>query len=312
MPIRPYRGTDEPDLLAVWNAALPTDPITPADLHRRILLDPNVRPDHLLVAEVDGRAVGFALGLTREVPFLLRPPEPETAWITAFGVTPDQRGHGLGGELLSDLLGRFAAEGRTRVQISPYLPNYVTPGIDEGAYPDTVAWLQRRFGFEPIERAIAMERTLADLAVDAELAMLERGLVERGVEIALVTAGDLPDLLPFLAERFGWDWYRHAREVLLERFGPDPRELCFLVARRAGRVVGFCQQRGERFGPFGVEPEQRGLGIGRALLLRCLAEMRGRGVQRSYFLWTDERAARLYERVGFGRFRNFVVLEARL
>jgi ribosomal protein S18 acetylase RimI-like enzyme len=312
MTLRPYLGGDEAELLAVWHAAIPTDRISPEDFRRRVLLDPNVRPEHLPVAEEGGRVVGFALGLTREVPFLLRPPEPEAAWITAFGVAPEHRGRGLGGALLGALLERFRAEGRTRVAISPYLPHYITPGIDEGAYPDTVAWLQRRFGFTAIERAIAMERSLENLAVEAELRALEAELATRDVRIAPATPADLPDLLPFLSERFGWDWYRHAREVLLERFGPTPGPHAFLVARRAGRPVGFCQQQGERFGPFGVDPDQRGLGIGRALLLRCLSEMQRQGVARSYFLWTDERAARLYERAGFARFRRFVVLEARL
>jgi predicted N-acetyltransferase YhbS len=48
------------------------------------------------------------------------------------------------------------------------------------------------------------------------------------------------------------------------------------VAEREGRIVGFaayeCTRRGY-FGPTGVQPDERGRGIGGALLFRCLESM---------------------------------------
>ena len=52
----------------------------------------------------------------------------------------------------------------------------------------------------------------------------------------------------------------------------------------------------------------RGQGIGRVLLLRCLAEMRAKGFHCAWFLWTGQNAARLYERVGFHTVRRFAVM----
>ena len=114
--------------------------------------------------------------------------------------------------------------------------------------------------------------------------------------------------MPFLIEHFGWDWYRHAQSYLLEYFGDSSQRICFLVARLKGEIVGFCQQKDERFGPFGVREDCRGRGIGRLLLFKCLEKMRAKHIFFSYFLWTDEKAARLYATAGFERRREFAVM----
>ena len=59
MKIRSYRGTDETALLALWQATMTHDLITPSVWRTKVLLDPNSHPDGLLVAEIDGALVGF-------------------------------------------------------------------------------------------------------------------------------------------------------------------------------------------------------------------------------------------------------------
>jgi ribosomal protein S18 acetylase RimI-like enzyme len=61
--------------------------------------------------------------------------------------------------------------------------------------------------------------------------------------------------------------------VLLMLSGAGADDICLLVAVQGERIVGCCQQRRERFGPFGVDPALRSQGVGRVLLFRCLAEM---------------------------------------
>ena len=60
MAIRPYRGADEGALLALWNATLTHDPITPATFRTKVLLDPNFSPDGLLLAEEGGASPAIA------------------------------------------------------------------------------------------------------------------------------------------------------------------------------------------------------------------------------------------------------------
>jgi mycothiol synthase len=309
MLIRPYQGSDEAQLLDVWNASLTHDTLSPALFHTQVLLDANFLPENLPVAVEDGRVVGFVLALTRQVPLFLQGLDPDQAWITAFGVHPDYRRRGIGTALFSHVLDRLAAQGRKVVGISPYTPNYFTPGVDVKAYPDTIAFLEQVVGFRTLYRAISMGADLTGFQIPEDVLALERQReAEDGITIRPVTTADLPELMPFIVKHFGWDWFRHAQDYLLQHFGGGPDTICFLVAREHGTIVGYCQQRGERFGPFGVDPECRNKGVGRLLLFRCLSTMSAKHTYFAYFLWTGEDAARLYSLAGFKRRREFAVL----
>jgi mycothiol synthase len=309
--IRPYRGSDEADLLAVWHAAMAHDRVSSDIFRTKVLLDPNFQAAHLPVAVAQGQVVGFVLGLTRQVPLFSQGLEPGKAWITAFGVRLECRHQGIGKALFDHLLKQFAQKGHKTVAISPYVPNYFVPGVDVNAYPETIPWLEAR-GFKRLYQAISMGADLTGFQIPVEILEREERLRKEGVTVEPVTAADLPDLLSFIVEHFGWDWYRHAQEYLLEYFGDAPHHICFLVARQHGEVIGYCQQRRERFGPFGVASAKRNLGVGRVLLFRCLGEMSARHTYYAYFLWTGEDAARLYGLAGFKRRRAFAVLEKTL
>ena len=306
--IRSYRGDDEASLIALWNVTLTRDRINEAVFRTRVLLDPNFSPDGLLVAEEAGQLVGFVLSLARRVPLFLQGLEPELGWITAFGVDPAHRWRGVGRRLFEAALDRLGEMGRQQVLISPYSPNYFIPGVDVDAYPEAMAFLQA-LGWETVSTPISMRAEYTGFQIPLEIEALERRLAgEEGVIVRPVRSADLPELLPFIVEHFGWDWFRFAQEYLLELFGPGSDEICFLVAARGEEIVGYCQQRRERFGPFGVAPAMRRKGIGRLLLFHCLATMLTKGFHCAWFLWTDEDAARVYRLAGFRKVRQFAVM----
>ncbi len=313
MHIRQYQGTDENELLAVWNASMVADQISKSLFQTKVLLDPNFQANNLPVAVIGERIVGFALALTRRVPHFLQGLEPENAWITAFGVHPDYRRQGIGRALFEFIHERLANEGRKTLDISPYVPNYFAPGVDINAYPEAITFLEKELGFKTLYQAVSMGADLTGFQIPADIRSLERRLEQENLlTVHPVTSADLPELLPFIVTHFGWEWYRHAQEYLLGYFGDSPRRICFLVARRDGEIVGYCQQRGERFGPFGVAPEHRGMGIGRLLLFRCLETMSARHIYYAYFLWTSRKTARLYSLAGFKERRVFAVLHKEL
>jgi mycothiol synthase len=272
----------------------------------RVMLDSNFLPENLPVAVEDGRVVGFVLAITRQTPLFLQGLEPDKAWITAFGVDPAYQRRRIGRALFETIFERV--KGRKTLEIAPYVPNYFVPGVDIESYPGTIIFLET-LGFATFERATSMGVNLTGFQIPPEILALEQKREkEDDLTIRPVTAADLPDLMPFIATHFGWDWYRHTREYLLEYFGDSPTQICVMVARLRGEVVGYCQQRRERFGPFGVRPDVRNLGIGRLLLFRCLAEMSARQVYYAYFLWTEENAARLYAQAGFEQRREFAIM----
>lgn len=311
MRIRPYRASDLAQLLTVWNKSLRFDPVTEAYFCRQVLLDPNFQAANLLVAERNGKVIGFVLGIARQVPFFNVGLEPDQTWITAFGVDPKYHRQGVGRQLFEHLVARFATQKRRRISIAPYVPNYIVPGVDQRAYPAASAFLKNSLRFSIDVVAASMGINLTGYQTPPEIADLTQRLEnEEGITIQPVGAHDLPELMPFIIEQFGWDWYRHTREYLLSYFSrADQGKICWLVAKFQDQIVGFCQQRGERFGPFGVHQDYRRRGIGQLLLVRCLLEMRMQGIFYSYFLWAPADAAHLYARVGFEPLREFTVFE---
>jgi mycothiol synthase len=306
--IRSYSGEDEAPLLSLWKQVMYLDPVSPSVFRTKVLMDLNFNPAGLLVVQIKDDLVGFVFSITRQVPLFLDGLQPEQGWITAFGVHPAHRRKGVGKRLFTAALERLREMRCKQVWISPYTPNYFIPGVDVNGYPEAVAFLQHT-GWMLRNQPISMQVNLNGFIIPDSVLKLEQQLVQQGIAIHPIRSSDLPDLFPFIRENFGWDWVRHAQDYLLELMGRGTDDIVFLVARHEEKLVGYCQQRGERFGPFGVTPGMRNRGIGRVLLFKCLAEMASRAFHCAWFLWTDEDAARLYASAGFKKVRQFAVME---
>lgn len=70
-------------------------------------------PDALVVAEADGRVVGFMLGEVRSGEFGLEEP---TGWVEVLGVDPDLRGQAIGRRMADQMLSHFRSRGTTTVR----------------------------------------------------------------------------------------------------------------------------------------------------------------------------------------------------
>ena len=305
--IRPYHARDEAGVLAVWNSALVADPINAATFRAKVLLDPNFDRETCLVAEHNGAVAGFVLGLRRRVPFFGDGYEPEQSWISAFGVAPKLQGRGIGSALLEQVLAKLHALGAQYTSLSPYVPNYFTPGADANAYAAGIEFLTKR-GFEVIEQPISMRANLTGFQIPAAIQQRKDELAAEGVEVRPATPEDIVPVLDFIPKHFTWDWHREASGVFMDLYAGDPRWVNMIVARDGDEVLGYAEHRGERFGPFGVHTQLRSRGIGRVLLATCLHEMLKKNYHAAWFLWTDENAARLYRQLGFEPARRFAVL----
>ncbi|MFA0749833.1 MAG: hypothetical protein SLRJCFUN_000236 [Candidatus Fervidibacter sp.] len=309
--VRGYKGDDEAPLLALWNAALPYDPIDRRTFHRKVLLDQNFDPDWLIVAEANGQLIGFCLCLIRRMPMEKVGMEPERGWITAFGVHPKWRRKGVGTALLERALQLFCDADRKEVLISPYTPHYFVPGVDERHYADGLAFLQRH-GFEIVGHAISMDANIV-LFDPTPYAQREQRLQEQGIEIRHLRPHEVPDLLAFLKAHMPGDWVRHARDLLTDITKGLGDYDQFLVAWHEGEIVGYCQFEGEHFGPYGVRSDMQGKGIGTVLMVKCLQTMRLKGLHNAWVLWTSEETAqKVYSRFGFKETRRFAILRKRL
>lgn len=103
---------------------------------------------------------------------------------------------------------------------------------------------------------------------------LDRQLADQGIVIRRALAPELETIRAWVATRFSAGWVSEAQVA----FSRDPNAC--LIAVRDGKLLGFACYDAIAlgfFGPTGVDEAARGLGIGKALLLRTLLAMRERG-----------------------------------
>jgi ribosomal protein S18 acetylase RimI-like enzyme len=310
--VRAYQPGDEAALVALWNTALPRDPLDADTFAARVLADANFLSSGLVVAAGAEGPLGFALALSRRVP--LAPGEglePETGWITAFGVHPAARRRGVGTALLEAACAELQRRGCRRVEISPYAPGYFWPGVDTAAYAEALGWLQRR-GFRSLGEAVAMERSLSGYLPPPEAQAACTALEADGVALGPLGPEAVVPLIAWAGRTFHPDWGRAVREAVA-RGVPWRRTL--LARDAGGAILGFAQYGAydrslDRFGPFGVDPAARRRGIGRALLHLTLQAMQREGCRCAWFLWTGEHspAGALYRGAGFRVSRRFALL----
>ncbi|MET7330692.1 GNAT family N-acetyltransferase [Nonomuraea sp. NPDC005650] len=304
--VRAFASGDEVSLVDAWNRSMPADPTTSAWFRDCVLLDPNFDPEGLRVAVSGGRVVGCAYGVRRLTP--LAPGtdlEPDTGWIPFFFVVPEHRGGGLGRRLVGEALAFLERTGRLKVDFSSYTPNYVLPGADVELYPDGYRLLNG-LGFRTLYSPVAMDRTLVGYVTPDEVRELRAKRESEGYVFRSPTDGELPELIRFAAGAFNPDWGEAIRQHR------DPKRM--IIAKK-DQIVGFAlyaAYRGvpERFGPFGVDPDRRGTGLGKILLHLTMTMMRAEGLHSSWFLWTGEAspAGRLYARAGYEVTRRFHVM----
>ncbi|MEU4234695.1 GNAT family N-acetyltransferase [Nonomuraea sp. NPDC026600] len=304
--VRAFASGDETSLIDTWNRSMPGDPTTSGWFRDCVLLDPNFDPEGLRVAVIDGRVAGCAYAVRRLTP--LAPGtglELETGWIPFFFVAPEHRRTGLGRWLLGEAIAFLEAQGRTRIDFSSYTPNYVLPGADAELYPDGFRLLGG-LGFETLYSPVAMDRTLVGYATPDEVRALRAERESEGYEFRSPYDGELPELIRFAADVFNPDWGEAIRQHR------DTKRM--IIAKNKG-IAGFAvygAYRGipERFGPFGVDPEERGTGLGKILLHLTMTMMRAEALHSSWFLWTGEAspAGHLYTRAGYQVTRRFHVM----
>ncbi|PAV30974.1 GNAT family N-acetyltransferase [Virgibacillus profundi] len=308
---RCYQSGDEKQIVKLWNESLLKDPITSKRFRNLVLLDPNFDPKGLRLAFDHENLVGCVYSVRRLLPMFGTDLEPENGWISFFFVAEKYRKTGVGEQLIKEATEFLKDNGRKYVFFASYAPNYIMPGIDETAYPEAHQFLLNQ-GFTKLYSPIAMDRNLVDFQLDEDIRQLVTQREKEGYSFRRAKDKDLYEVIQFANLQFNPDWGRAIREGVLQGL---PMER-ILVARHDEKVVGFCIYGGyegvpERFGPFGVAPEQQGKKLGKILLNVCLQQMKAEGLHGAWFLWTGEKtsAGYLYKKTGFKITRTFHVMK---
>jgi ribosomal protein S18 acetylase RimI-like enzyme len=130
--IRPVDDTDLGNIVAIDEKV--TGKYRPDVWEKRLGYYIRRDPEASVVAESDGRLLGFMFGEVRSGEFGLEEP---TGWIEVLGVDPAARGRSIGRQLAEHMLGHFRSKGATTVR------TLVDGGMDE------IAGFFTSIGFEP-------------------------------------------------------------------------------------------------------------------------------------------------------------------
>lgn len=267
MEILPVTETVFPDLWSLYNRTAAACDQLPVDwLRFKMTGDPDPDPELRLVAVESGRPVGYMDAACREEDGVC------VGYLKAWGTDQECRGLGIASELLARVENRFRERGVCCVDAGQAKPQYYTPGIDPAAYTPGIAFLLRR-GFTYHSLSYNMDvpltgRSFGDAGLVARLA-------GQGITIRRVSPDEKQDFVRRVTEE-GWtfSWQYQCGTAA----GADPPAA--FVAEKDDRMLGFAVYDAVRpawFGPTGTSEGARGSGIGTALFLRCLGDMRDRG-----------------------------------
>lgn len=307
--VRQFEGKDTKSLLQCWASALPLDGVTLDLFERKVLLDENYERDSLAVAEVDGKLAGFVACFVLNKPIEKVGHREDTGFITAMGVAPEYQKKGVGSALLGAAEEFFKKRGRRIITIAPYTPNYFVPGVDKDRYADGVRFLEKH-GFKEYSEGIAADALISKFELSADVLEKEKQLAREGVDIRTYKREDLVDYIQFQRDLMPGPWVEDARRNLVElTHGRFPADAIWLAVDK-GKIIGFCQNEREHFGPFGVSDDYQGRGVGTVLLARTMHQMRLNGYHSAWVLWTGERALKgVYGRLGFTFTRRFAIMK---
>lgn len=274
------RPVDLPDLDELFAVIGECDGHAPIGEHKYLdLLHSSPDRDTGLVVEVDGESVAYvAIGPTQDA----------GVWAMEVAVHPLHRDAGTTTAVVEAGVARAAGAGAKRVRCWAFQPNLV-------------AALEAA-GFEP-------ERELRQLRVDLpvpDLPQFPEGVVVTSFRVGVDEEAWLTvNNAAFRGHPENGAW---TDEVLSDRKAQswfDP--LGFRMAWQGARLVAFCWTKVHEDGVgeiyvIGVAPEAQERGLGRAMVLeglRHLNEDEGVGKAMLYVDADNERALRLYHRLGF-------------
>ncbi|HEY9166554.1 MAG TPA: GNAT family N-acetyltransferase [Candidatus Kryptonia bacterium] len=305
--IRPYVGDDENSVVALWNKCLLRDPITTETFRRKVLLDENFDQDGCIIVSIDEMVVGFCLAVRRRYPYFGLDMERGRGWITAFFVHPSYRTKGFGKKLVTAGEHFLKSCGVQDVFVSSYTPNYFAPGIDLDAYEDALTFL-KNLGYKRSERVYSMGRSLMDFQLSREAENKLAALASQGIKISVFDPKFLTGLIEFLRNDYPGELLRVALEKL--RRNPNTDEI--ILAVKDEHVIGFSHFEEEHFGPFAIEKEFMGRGIGTSLYYATAVQMKEKGQRNLWLAWTTGHAKDFYHRCGLRVTRRHEIMKKSL
>ena len=261
--LRPLVAADIGPLLELWKRSLPFDGCDAALVQEKVWQDPDFDPQMAWVSGEGQRLDGFALGVERN----------GKSYVKLLCVDPDRRNRGLGSRLLQTLEERFT---QPEIRVGESNPNYLVPGVD---VRHTIGSLfLEKHGYSRFAETYNLQCELQDDSFEDRLPLGPPSFEPESIPVIHIERArpeHWSKLQQFLSQHFpGW-LYEVGRMLQNE-------PVSLHLAWKDQQLLGFSGYDGNNvghgwFGPMGTDPNQRGLGVGRILLRRCLADLKAQG-----------------------------------
>lgn len=330
MLIRTYEEADFPYVQQLWNDAVAAGevvykPISAETFREKFLGNANYWPELSLVAETEGKVVGFVNGVMKKVFLPKQNAENTPGYLTCIFVARANRRQGVGSALMEALEQRMRVHGKKNVMCHgdnpinldwtiPGTPGHDhnnAPGMDEACagYP----FLQAR-GYVPRYHEVAMYLNLQDYRAPEDLAQKRQKLADEGIYTGFYDVAWNYEYNGIF-DRVGSEYWRKVFQD--EIASPHPRPI--LVAAHDGAICGFT-------GPVDKQPSGRGWftgictdplfekrGIASVLFNLLMQAFIAEGAAFStLFTGKEAHARRVYERAGLRAARYFAIMEKHL
>ena len=269
MELAPLTRKDLGDLVKLAKAATPGFAFMKAKAWDELAFGDPFSDGTFLLKAVEKKAlVGAAIGVAH------KDGEAKVAYLKYFSVAPKLRRKGLGRQMLSELERRFQKRECIELNVGGCPPPYAQGGV-EALDTGTHCFLLRR-GYERSGSIVDMQADLkkwkpAWTAEDQKL-LKEAGVRKAGPKDAAALDSMLRQAFPH------WVW-----EV-----GAALEKGTVYIASRKGLPVGFACANGTQqdwFGLMGTLESERGQGVGRVLMWKCLELLKRQGVNAARIPW---------------------------
>ncbi len=277
LAIAPWKDEDLEPVMDLWQRVFADRKydfrMDEAGFRQRVLAHADFDPGGALIARVEGRIVGFVLGVA---------PRPgETGYLSVLMVDSDFRQKGVGGMLLDAAEGFLSGCGKTEMRIG-YKGNPIpfATGVDVKT-PAYTFFLNRGFRNSG-SVSLFMETTFAEFELREEI----EGFIEknrsRGILFGMCEAGHRDALCGFMEALFPGGWEASVKGCM---DGDPPYPV--LIATDGPAVVGFAgpirvgKDGSGGFTGIGTHPDYRRGKIGTVLFNLMCAEFKKRGMVRN-------------------------------
>lgn len=271
--------TEIQTLTKLINRNLEFDKFSETQIKHVIFDDPNFSNEYIICGYKDEKLISFLCGTCASYK------GKQIGWIKIFVVDKKFRRQGIARQMFSLIEEKFKSCDEIRIMDS--VPCYFQPGVDV-RYTEAIVFLES-LGYKKVAENIHLETDLTKLDFSS-LKKLEEQIKQQNYHVVRGTKELYKPLIVWIQQTFpAWEY-----EVSFSYKTKQPQ---IFIALYNNDVVGFsCFNTTAEgwFGPIGVDPNHRKIGLGKILLLKSLKELKKLGYKNSVIPWISLSSLKFY------------------